>query len=159
MIQKHFSFNLIRGRIYNKKNWALGINWFFIKSYGTESHMSFWYLCLPNSFTQLWKMTIYNIYPKSCDGGVKFHQIPCSLCYSGHSIPSLIIGGGCSAVLHALVEPPHGQPNLSYKSRVSELDHAYTPAHLFIRCHSVICAMTVVDLAFPFLPIKILPDS
>lgn len=38
-----------------------------------------------------------------------------------------------------------------------ELDHAYTPAHLFIRCHSVICAMTVVDLAFPFLPIKILP--
>lgn len=79
----------------------------------------------------------------------------------GHSIPTvLIIGGGCSAVLHTLVEAPHGQPNSELQEQILlDLYHACTPEHLFIHCHSIICAMTVVDLAFPFLPIKILPDS
>lgn len=88
----------------------------------------------------------------------KFHAV---FVTQGHSIPKvLIIGGGCSAVLHTLVEPPHGQPNSELQEQsLLSLDHACTPAHLSIHCHSVICAMTVVDLAFPFLPIKILPDS
>ena len=66
----------------------------------------------------------------------------------GHSIPTvLIIGRGCSAVLHTLVEAPHGQPNSELQEQILlNLYHACTPEHLFIHCHSIICAMTVVDL-------------
>ena len=88
----------------------------------------------------------------------KFHAV---FVTHGHSIPTvLIISGGYSSVLHTLVEAPHGQLNSELQEQtLLSLYHACTPVLLFIHCHSIICAMTVVDLAFPFLPIKFLPDS
>ena len=88
----------------------------------------------------------------------KFHAV---FVTHDHSIPTVfIIGGGYSAVLHTLVEASRGQPNSELQEQILlSLYHASTPVHLFIHCDSIICAMTVVDLAFPFLPIKILPDS
>lgn len=88
-------------------------------------------------------------------GSCKFYRIPRSIYYSwlfqSYSLKHW-------HRLECFGRLPMGNLTLSYRNRLCRTCmHACTPVRLFIHCHSTVCALTMSDLAFPFLSIKILP--